>query len=167
MAALGRRLGSLLKHSSKKFRSIGESPSGMGGLSSSTIRNITRSACQHTCEQLGMIDVPVSPLGMSPYGGRPVSSSITTQPRDQISDLVEAPWSSITSGATIIQRQKADIKEDKQNSLQFGVPATSLTFSIACKFSDTPKSESLTLPFLVVRILAALRSQCTTDDLWR
>ena len=66
---------------------------------------------------------------------------------DQMSDFGDAPLSSITSGA-----------------IQFGVPATSfISRSIARKLSDTPKSESLTLPFLVVRMFAAFRSQCTTS----
>jgi len=72
-----------------------------------------------------------------------VSNSITVHPRDQISDLGEAPFNSITSGA-----------------VQLGVSATSfIPLSIARKFSETPKSDSLTLPFLVLRMLAALRSQ--------
>jgi len=40
-------------------------------------------------------------LGMSAYGGRPVRSSMTVHPSDQMSDAVEAPLSSITSGATV------------------------------------------------------------------
>jgi hypothetical protein len=76
-----------------------------------------------------------------------VSNSITVHPRDQMSDLGEAPFNSMTSGA-----------------IQFGVPATSfISRSIARKFKETPKSDSLTLPFLVVRMLAALRSQWTTS----
>jgi hypothetical protein len=95
--------------------------------------------------------VPVIALGISPYGGRPVSNSMTVQPSDQISDLVDAPLSSMTSGA-----------------IQLGVPATSLiSRSIARRLSETPKSESFTFPVLVVRILAALRSQCTTSLWWR
>lgn len=86
-------------------------------------------------------------LAISPYGGRPVSSSITVQPRDQMSALVDAPLSSMTSGA-----------------IQFGVPATSfISRSIARRLRDTPKSDSFTLPFFVVRMFAALRSQCTTS----
>ena len=60
-----------------------------------------------------------------------------------MSDFVEAPFSSMTSGA-----------------IQLGVPATSLiSLSMARRLSDTPKSDSFTLPFLVVRILAAFKSQ--------
>lgn len=82
-------------------------------------------------------------LAMSAYGGRPVSNSMTVHASDQMSDLVDAPLSSMTSGA-----------------IQFGVPATSfISRSIALKFSETPKSDSLTLPFFVVRIFAAFKSQ--------
>ena len=92
---------------------------------------------------------PVIAFPISPYGGRPVNNSITVHPSDQISDFVDAPLSSMTSGA-----------------IQFGVPATSLiSRSIARRLSDTPKSDSLTFPVFVVRMLAALRSQCTTS-LW-
>ena len=94
-------------------------------------------------------DPPVIAFPISPYGGRPVNSSITVHPRDQMSDFVDAPLSSMTSGA-----------------IQFGVPWTSLiSRSIARRLSDTPKSDSFTLPVFVVRMLAALRSQCTTS-LW-
>ena len=41
------------------------------------------------------------PFGISAYGGFPVSSSITVQPRDHISEAGDAPLSSMTSGATI------------------------------------------------------------------
>ena len=86
-------------------------------------------------------------FAISAYGGLPVSSSTTVHASDQMSDLVDAPLSSITSGA-----------------IQFGVPATSfISRSIARRLSDTPKSESFTFPFLVVRMFAALRSQCTTS----
>jgi len=85
---------------------------------------------------------------MSAYGGLPVNNSITVQPNDHISDFVEVPFSSITSGA-----------------IQFGVPAISFWVwrSIARRLRDTPKSESFTFPFFVVRILAAFKSQCTTS----
>lgn len=71
---------------------------------------------------------------------------MTVHPRDQMSDFGEAPLSSITSGA-----------------IQLGVPATLFSSrSIALRLRETPKSESLIFPVLVVRIFAALRSQCTT-----
>src|SRR6266542_3134204 len=87
-------------------------------------------------------------LAISAYGGLPVNNSMTVQPKLQISDLVEAPLSSITSGA-----------------IQFGVPATSLLISLstARRLRETPKSVNFTLPFFVVRMLAALRSQWTTS----
>ena len=90
-------------------------------------------------------------FAISAYGGFPVNSSMTVHPKLQISDLVDAPFSSITSGA-----------------IQFGVPATSLiSRSIARRLSETPKSDNFTFPFFVVRMLAALRSQCTTSLVWR
>lgn len=46
--------------------------------------------------------------------------------------------------------------------LQLGVPVTSFLFCIALRLSETPKSDSLMLPFLVVKIFAAFKSQCTT-----
>lgn len=64
-----------------------------------------------------------------------------------MSDLVDAPFSSITSGA-----------------IQFGVPATSfISRSMARRLSETPKSDNLTLPVFVVRMFAAFRSQWTTS----
>ena len=76
---------------------------------------------------------------------------MTVHAKDQISDLVDAPFSSMTSGA-----------------IQFGVPATSLiSRSIARRLRETPKSDSLTLPVLVVRMLAAFKSQWTTSFWWR
>jgi hypothetical protein len=42
----------------------------------------------------------------SAYGGCPVSISITVHPNDQISLAGDAPFSSITSGATKIVRAK-------------------------------------------------------------
>lgn len=90
-------------------------------------------------------------LAMSPYGGLPVKSSMTVHPRDHMSALVDAPLSSMTSGA-----------------IQLGVPATSfISRSMARRLRETPKSDSLTLPFLVVRMFAALRSQWTTSQPWR
>jgi hypothetical protein len=68
----------------------------------------------------------------------------------------------MTSGATAGEEmgQTTPKRETHINSLQFGVPATSLLiFSIALRLSDTPKSVNLTFPFLVVRILAAFKSQ--------
>lgn len=60
-------------------------------------------------------------------------------------------------------------KQRRSHALQFGVPTTSLSLRVfsfsaqtAAMLSETPKSESLTFPFLVVRMLAALRSQWTT-----
>ena len=85
---------------------------------------------------------------MSPYGGVPVKSSMTVQPSDQMSDCVDAGLSSMTSGA-----------------VQFGMPTTSFMYPMARKLSETPKSESLTFPFRVVRIFAALRLRCKTS-LW-
>lgn len=121
---------------------------------SSTMRNMTGHTLyqypRHGKDSLSLVS-PDMPLAMSAYGGRPVSSSITVHPKDQMSDLGEAPFNSMTSGA-----------------IQFGVPATSfISRSIARKFKETPKSESLTLPVLVVRMLAALRSQWTTSLRWR
>lgn len=75
---------------------------------------------------------------------------MTVHASDQMSDLGEAPLSSMTSGA-----------------IQLGVPATSFSRSTVRRLRETPKSESLTLPFLVVRMLAALRSQWTTSLEWR
>lgn len=97
------------------------------------------------------VNAPHMLLGISAYGGRPVSSSIIVQANDHMSDLVEAPLSSITSGA-----------------IQLGVPTTFLTsYFMARRLRETPKSESLTFPVFVVRMLAAFRSQCTTLFVWR
>lgn len=72
---------------------------------------------------------------------------MTVHARDQISDFVDAPFSSMTSGA-----------------IQFGVPATSfISRSIARRLRETPKSDSLTFPVFVVRIFAAFKSQWTTS----
>jgi hypothetical protein len=49
--------------------------------------------------------LPDKPFGLSAYGGFPVKSSIIVQPRDQMSDAVEAPFNSITSGATASQSE--------------------------------------------------------------
>ena len=80
-------------------------------------------------------------LAISPYGGRPVSSSITVQPRDQMSALVDAPLSSMTSGA-----------------IQKGVP-TKVWRSVLVSCAATPKSASLTFPDAESRTLAALMSR--------
>src|ERR1700722_10555195 len=91
--------------------------------------------------------IPDMLFAISAYGGRPVNSSITVHAKDQISDFVDAPLSSMTSGA-----------------IQFGVPATSLiSRSIARRLRETPKSESFTFPFFVVKIFAAFKSQWTTS----
>jgi hypothetical protein len=108
----------------------------IGGHLSSTIRNITVGACVIISEMRNMA------FPISSYGGPPVSCSITVHPSDQMSDFVDAPLSLGTSGA-----------------IQFGVPATSsISCSMAHRLSDTPKSDSFTLPVLVVRMLAALGS---------
>lgn len=98
------------------------------------------------------------------YGGLPVTNSINVQPRDQISDLVVAPFNSITSGAT---NKKKCYKKNNPVCfilLQLGVPET-VSFSVVLIFRlrETPKSVSLTSPVLVVRILAAFRSQWATS----
>jgi hypothetical protein len=157
-SALGRCAGSLWKHSFRNATSGSEKRSGIGGHSSSTIRNITNRF--YIYHQRVSISTKIDEdfrtrhgmLAISPYGGRPVSNSMTVQPSDQMSDLVDAPLSSITSGA-----------------IQLGVPATSLFSprSIARRLSETPKSVSFTFPVLVVRMFAALRSQCTTSLRWR
>ena len=63
-------------------------------------------------------------------------------PTDQISHAeVMCPLISITSGA-----------------IQYGVPANELLRSVSVSLVATPKSASLTIPSLVVRILAPLMS---------
>jgi hypothetical protein len=47
--------------------------------------------------------IPDMPFGLSAYGGFPVKSSIIVHPKDQMSDAVEAPFSSMTSGATVCE----------------------------------------------------------------
>lgn len=91
-------------------------------------------------------------------------SSIMVAPRDQISAAVVIPFNSMTSGATIGNTVSMHRKiKEMCHLLQFGLPTTSsLDCPTALKLRDTPKSESLMLPVLVVSILAALRSQCTT-----
>lgn len=56
----------------------------------------------------------------------------------------------------------APSREMTSGAIQFGVPFASFAPAasprvvlIACKFSETPKSDSLTLPFFVERTLAA------------
>ena len=76
------------------------------------------------------------------YGGFVVRSSITVQPRLQISQAeVSWPFISMTSGA-----------------IQYGVPTTELLFSESVSLVATPKSASLTIPSLVVRILPPFMS---------
>lgn len=63
-----------------------------------------------------------------------------------MSDFVDAPCNSMTSGA-----------------IQFGVPAGApISSCFSLRFKETPKSVSLTSPVLVVKILAAFKSQWTT-----
>jgi hypothetical protein len=83
------------------------------------------------------------PLAILEYGGRPVNNSMIVHAKDQISDLVEAFLSSITSGAIQLG--------------ETGTPST-LRSIMERRWREIPKSESLTFPVLVVRMFAALRS---------
>lgn len=80
-----------------------------------------------------------------------------------MSDLVVAPFNSITSGATtgrIYAKYLCITCALCMYLLQFGVPemvSASTVFSF--RLSETPKSVSLTSPVLVVNILADFRSQ--------
>lgn len=130
-------------------------------------------------------------------------SSMMVAPRLQMSDAGSAPLSEMTSGATASERERGERvsqarprRERELDALQLGVPLASLVdvlkprvALIACRLSETPKSDSLMLPFLVPRMLAAassekvrsgrasaretggqdapLRSQCTTPWPWR
>lgn len=87
-----------------------------------------------------------------------------------MSELVEVPLSSMTSGATaeannllVLQSPKAGVVKQYAILLQFGVPdiesSSSVALSLSFMFKDTPKSESFTSPVLVVKIFAAFKSQ--------
>lgn len=96
-SAVGRRLGSLAKHWTRKLESSGEQRAGIGGCSSSTMRNMADMAF------------------ISAYGGLQVMSSMMRQARDQMSDAVDAPRSSITSGATEVERsQPTELEEEEK-----------------------------------------------------
>src|SRR5580693_289091 len=123
----------------------------MGGLLSWTIRNITVRFFRFSGRRIKYLITPVqSPViafPVFPYGRHPVSNSITVHSSDQVPDLVDAPLSSMASGA-----------------IQVGLPATSLiSRSIARKLSETPNSDSFTFLVFVVRMFTALRSECTTS----
>jgi hypothetical protein len=186
-SAVGRMLGSFSKHCDKKARSASVAPSGTGGGPPSTIRYMTGSRDPRARGSASVAPAhrrlrgaaPAIPLAHSANGGRPVISSMMTQPSDQMSDAVDAPSIWMTSGATGDRASKRKgvshavegASTRLADALQFGVPATSFSFfcSTATRLSETPKSESLTLPTLVVRMLAALRSQwttCSEDDSW-
>ena len=77
------------------------------------------------------------------------------------------------SDTTSMGSTRTKVVARREHVLQWGVPATSLlspfisAIAFGATFMETPKSDSLTLPFFVVRIFAALRSQWITSELWR
>ena len=78
---------------------------------------------------------------------------MAVHPTLQMSEAEVMPTISMTSGA-----------------IQYGVPTTGSLMAVSRVSSirvATPKSASLTIPCLVVRMLAPLMSRCTVRCAWR
>ena len=153
-AAVGRCRGSLLKHDLRNACNSGEADSGRGGISPSTIRNMALMTTK------------------SWYGGCPLMSSQIVAASDHMSLAGVGPSSIMTSGATACFVRVSDsamAKANVANSLQFGVPLISLAAAarplvvlMAWICRDTPKSESLMLPFFVESTLAAAQEDVSS-----
>mmetsp|Transcript_6143 Transcript_6143/g.14823 ORF Transcript_6143/g.14823 Transcript_6143/m.14823 type:complete len:294 (+) Transcript_6143:792-1673(+) len=136
--ALGRSLGTRLKHRSKKSLASGDRCSGMGGGS-------LELAIWYMAD-IGSLN--------SLQGGFPVAISMTVQPTDQMSAWRPWPVALITSGAIQYGVPLIDL-----------YPESIVTrFSI---FFEAPKSASFTTPELSTRMLAPLMSLCMIWCLWR
>ena len=145
---------------------MGEAPSGMGGQSSWTMR-----------KRAGM-------GSRVWYGGCPSRSSITTHPtllehksmtRKNQQEKANLPyiWGRCSPGLFYYfwgHCEKVWIPLSQtiihKNSLQYGLPTTAPSVTPPV-FAATPKSASLTVPSLFVRILAPLISRWITPWSWR
>ena len=141
-AAYGRLRGSLCRQAMRKLLRLSESWSGTSGISSLWAIFIKEALWFSKSYWL--------------HGVFPVAISNTVHPRAQVSALRPNLLSFITSGAI-------------QGTLPF-IASLSIPFSDVSVLSislEHPKSDSLTLPLLSIKIFDPLRSLCMTLFWWR